>query len=79
MVIKVNLLNEEYSQDGQLQKRSSYFAGLRFIDDLINKNDSVFQFPLADQHNHPATVSFSQGQSKNRKLPSNGLWAVRTS
>ena len=59
-----NLLNEEYSQDSQLQKRSSYFAGLRFIDDLINKNDSVFQFPLADQHNHPATVSFSQGQSK---------------
>ena len=58
-----NLLNEEYSQNSQLQKRSSYFAGIRFVDDLINSNDSIFQLPLADRHNHPATISFSQGQS----------------
>ena len=59
-----NLLNAEYSQNSQLQKRSSYFAGIRFVDDLINSNDSIFQLPLADRHNHPATISFSQGQSQ---------------
>ena len=60
---KGNLLNEEYSQNSQLKKRSSYFAGIRFVDDLINSNDSIFQLPLADRHNHPATISFNQGQS----------------
>ena len=59
-----NILNEEYSQNSQLQKRSSYFAGLRFIDNLINKNDSILQFPLADRHNHPSTITFKQGQSE---------------
>ena len=59
-----NILNEEYSQNSQLQKRSSYFSGLRFIDDLINKNDSILQFPLADRHNHPSTITFKQGQSE---------------
>ena len=61
---KGNLLNAEYSHNNQLKKRSSYFAGIRFVDDLINSNDSIFQLPLADRHNHPATISFSQGQSQ---------------
>ena len=61
---KGNLLNAEYSHNNQLQKRSSYFAGIRFVDNLINSNDSIFQLPLADRHNHPATISFRQEQSQ---------------
>ena len=54
------LMNESYSKNNQTIKQSSYFAGLRFIDDLFNSNDSHLQYPIADQHNHPATINFGQ-------------------
>ncbi len=59
---KGKLLNEALSLTGE-EKRSSYFAGNRFIRNISNQNDSTLQTPLAIRKNNPLSVDLSAGIS----------------
>ncbi len=60
---KGKLLNEALSLTGEKAKRSSYFAGNRFIRNISDQNDSTLQTPLAIRKNNPLSVDLSAGVS----------------